>query len=300
MSASGDNRGPLFNGIITALVTPFRDDQSVDYDAYEALIERQIAAGVHGLVPVGTTGESATLSYQEHEDLITFCVKVSKGRVKIIAGAGANDTSRAISLCGHAKTVGADGALVVLPYYNRPSAEGVFMHFKAIQESVAIPVIAYDVPSRTGIRLGIDTWQRLLSLPNIMGLKDATGEIERVALMRLMAPNDHAFLSGDDPSFIGYMAQGGHGVISVASNIAPELMVALYHAIQTSDRAITLGYQDRLIRLYKALFSDNSPAPTKYLLASEGHMKPHVRLPLAPCSDASIAALKDAYVTLSS
>lgn len=222
-----------------------------------------------------------------------------RGRVKVLAGAGANDTSRAIALCHHAKKVGADGALVVLPYYNRPSAEGVFLHFQAIQDNVAIPVIAYDVPSRTGIRLGLETWQRISALPNIMGLKDATGEIERVALMRLNAPSDMAFLSGDDPSFVGYMAQGGHGVISVTSNIAPALMVALYEAIQNGDHAGVLSLQHRLIRLHKALFSDNSPAPTKYLLAHEGRMNPHVRLPLAPCSTASKLVLTEAYAALS-
>jgi len=276
---------PLFKGVVTALVTPFRDGR-VDEAAFAALLERQIAAGVHGVVPMGTTGESATLHLDEHKRVVELCVQVAAGRVRVMAGAGASATDKAIELVRWAKTVGADGALVVTPYYNRPSQEGMYRHFAAIDEAVQLPVVLYNVPSRTGVDLSNDTVARLAPLPNVVGIKDATGDLARASLMRLQTPDDFALISGDDPTFLGYLAHGGHGVISVTSNVAPEAMVQLYEAAQRGDFEAARYQQDRLIRLHKALFLDNSPSPTKYALARLGLCSDEVRLPLAPTADA--------------
>lgn len=277
---------PLFKGVITALITPFREGR-VDEAAFARLLERQIAAGVHGVVPVGTTGESATLHLDEHKRVVELCVEVAAGRTRVIAGAGASATDKAIDLVRHAKTVGADGALVVTPYYNRPSQEGLYRHFAAINEAVQLPVLLYNVPGRTGVDLANATVARLAELPNVVGVKDATGDLGRASLMRLETPEDFALISGDDPTFLGYLAHGGHGVISVTSNVAPEAMVALYDAAVAGDWASGLAWQDRLIRLHKALFLDNSPAPAKYALARLGLCEETVRLPLAPCAEAA-------------
>ena len=276
---------PLFKGVITALITPFRDGR-VDEAAFTRLLERQIAAGVHGVVPMGTTGESATLHPDEHKRVVELCVEVAAGRVRVIAGAGGSATDKAVEFVRHAKTVGADGALVVTPYYNRPSQEGLYRHFEAINEAVQLPVLLYNVPGRTGVDLANATVARLARLPNVVGIKDATGDLGRASQMRLEVPESFALISGDDPTFLGYLAHGGHGVISVTSNVAPEAMVALYDAAVAGDAASALAWQDRLIRLHKALFLDASPAPTKYALARLGLCDEDIRLPLTPCADA--------------
>jgi 4-hydroxy-tetrahydrodipicolinate synthase len=290
---------PLFKGVITALATPFRDG-AVDADAFAALVERQVAAGVDGVVPAGTTGEGAVLSHAEHLSLVSLCVEVVAGRAKVIAGAGSNDTEAAISLVRQAKRAGADGALVVTPYYNRPSQEGLYRHFEAINDAVDLPVVLYNVPSRTSVDLSNETAARLSALPNIVGIKDATGDLGRVSLMRLRVPESFALISGDDPSFLGYAAQGGCGVISVTSNLAPEACVAQWRALQSGDWAGALAWQDQLIRLHKALFLDASPAPTKYALSRLNLCREELRLPLVPCSDAAKpeieAALREAGV----
>src|SRR3954451_14247288 len=211
---------PLFRGVMPALVTPFRNGQ-VDEDAFVALVERQIAGGVHGLVPVGTTGESATLSHDEHRRVVELCVKTAAGRVPVVAGAGSNSTAEAIELVRHAKTVGADAALVVTPYYNRPSQEGLYAHYRAINDAVQLPVLVYNVPSRTSVDISNDTLARLARLPNIVGIKDATGDLGRASLQRLDCGRDWGMLSGNDDCALGYMAQGGHGCISVTCNVAP-------------------------------------------------------------------------------
>ncbi|HYE43523.1 MAG TPA: 4-hydroxy-tetrahydrodipicolinate synthase [Caulobacteraceae bacterium] len=276
---------PLFQGVITALVTPFRDG-AVDEAAFAALVERQVAAGVHGVVPVGTTGESATVSLEEHKRIVELCVQVCAARIQVIAGAGANETGKAIDLVRHAKTVGADAALVVTPYYNRPSQEGMYRHYAAINDAVELPVVLYNVPSRTGVDLANETVERLAPLPNVVGIKDATGDLARASLMRRTVPEGFALISGDDPTLLGYMAHGGHGVISVTSNVAPEACVARYEAAARGDFATALTWQDRLIGLDRALFLDNSPAPAKYALAKLGLGSDEVRLPLGPCADA--------------
>jgi 4-hydroxy-tetrahydrodipicolinate synthase len=249
------------------------------------LLERQIAAGVHGVVPVGTTGESATLTTEEHKALVERTVALGRGRVRVIAGAGASATGKAIELVRHAKTVGADGALVVTPYYNRPSQAGLNAHFEAIAEAVQLPVLLYNVPGRTGVDMADQTVAELAAHPNVVGIKDATGDMGRVSWMRANISGQFDLISGDDASFLGYVAHGGVGVISVTSNVAPEAMVALWNAVQAGDLALARSWQDRLIGLHRALFADSSPSPTKYALSRLGLCGEEVRLPLVPTRD---------------
>jgi 4-hydroxy-tetrahydrodipicolinate synthase len=290
---------PLFRGVLPALVTPFRDG-AVDEEAFVRLVERQITGGVHGLVPVGTTGETSTLSHDEHRRVVELCVKTARGRVPVIAGAGSNSTDEAIELARHAKAVGADAALVVTPYYNRPSQEGLYAHYAAIDAAVQLPVLVYNVPSRTSVDISNDTLARLAKLPNIVGIKDATGDMPRASLQRLMCGEDWVMLSGDDPSALGYMAHGGHGCISVTANVAPEQTAAFYNAVMAGDWEGGLQHQDRLVRLHRALFTDASPAPTKFALAHLGLSTDEVRLPLVAASEASraevLAAMREAGV----
>jgi 4-hydroxy-tetrahydrodipicolinate synthase len=289
----------LFTGVLTALVTPFRDG-AVDEPAFRSLIERQIEAGVDGLVPVGTTGEAVTLSLDEHQRVVELCIETARGRVPVLAGCGGNSTAKVIELLGHAKRVGADGALVVTPYYNRPSQEGLFRHYAALNEAVQIPIVVYNVPSRTGSDIGNDTVARLAELPNIVGIKDATGDLGRASLMRLRCGEDFILLSGDDPTALGYVAHGGHGVISVTANVAPEACATQMRAARAGDLATALYWQDRLIRLHKALFLDSSPGPSKFALAQLGLCAEEVRLPLVPCAEAVrpaiLQAMRDAGV----
>lgn len=275
---------PLFKGVITALVTPFRDGV-LDAGAFETLVERQIKAGVDGVVPVGTTGESATLSHAEHEKVVALCVEIVNGRAKVLAGAGSNSTAEAISLVKHAKAAGADGALVITPYYNRPSQEGMYQHFKAVNDQVDFPVVLYNVPSRTGVDLANETVARLAKLDNIVGIKDATGDLVRASLMRLVVPKAFAMISGDDPTFLGHVAHGGCGVISVTANVAPQACVAQWGALKGGDYLGALHWQDKLIRLHKALFADASPSPTKYALSRLNQCREETRLPIAPCAE---------------
>ena len=285
-------QAPLFGGVITALVTPFRDGE-VDYAAFEALIERQIRAGVHGVVPVGTTGETSTLSMEEHRAVVKLCVEKAAGRIKVIAGAGSNNTAEALELARHAKQTGADAVLVVAPYYNKPSQEGLFQHFKMLNDNVQIPLLLYNVPGRTVVDMSNETISKLAELPNIVGIKDATGALDRMSQLRLDIAPGFAFISGDDPTFLGYMAHGGHGVISVTSNVAPAEMVALHDAIHQGAFDTARQWQDKLIRLHKVLFADSSPAPTKYAMSRLGLCSEEVRLPITPCA-AGIRPLIDA------
>ncbi len=290
---------PLFKGAIPALVTPFANG-AVDEAAFVALVERQIAGGVHGLVPVGTTGETATLSHDEHRRVVELCVKTAAGRVPVIAGAGSNSTTEAIELVHFAKAVGADAALVVSPYYNRPSQEGIYQHYKAINDAVQLPVLIYNVPTRTSSDVATETIARLAKLPNIVGVKDATGDLARISMMRLECPDDFVLLTGDDPSALGYMAHGGHGCISVTCNVAPEAFSAFMNACLNGDWPGALYQQDRMIRLHKALFLDASPAPTKFALSHLGLCEEGVRLPVTVCAEAVrpvvVAAMREAGV----
>lgn len=288
---------PLFRGVLPALVTPFRNG-AVDEDAFVALVERQIAGGVHGLVPVGTTGETSTLSHAEHRRVVELCVNTVRGRVPVVAGAGSNSTSEAIDLVRHAKAVGADGALVVTPYYNRPSQEGLYAHYKAINDAVQLPVLIYNVPSRTSVDISNETLVRLSKLPNMVGVKDATGDLARASFQRLQCGEDWVMLSGDDPTALGYMAHGGHGCISVTANVAPELCVQFYNDALSGQWPGALDGQDRLVRLHRALFTDASPGPTKFAMAHLGLCSGETRLPISEPSEASkaevLAAMRDA------
>jgi len=289
-----------FRGVLPALITPFRGD-SIDEDAFVALVERQIAGGVHGLVPAGTTGESATLSHEEHRRVVELCVKTAAGRVPVIAGAGSNSTKEAIELTRHAKSVGADAVLMVTGYYNRPSQEGIFRHYEAVDAAVDFPIVVYNVPGRAVVDVSNETMERLSKLNSIVGVKDATGDVSRVSHQRLTCGADWVMLTGDDPTGLGYIAHGGHGCISVTANIAPAQCAAFYNACMAGDFETARKLQDRLIRLHKALFLDASPSPTKFAAAELGLCAPDVRLPIAPCSDAVkpqiLAAMAEAGVT---
>jgi len=289
----------MFRGVFPALITPFRDGQ-VDEDAFVRLVRRQIAGGVHGLVPVGTTGESATLSHDEHRRVVELCVATAAGRVPVIAGAGSNSTAEAIELVRHAKTVGADAALVVTPYYNRPSQEGLYAHYAAINDAVQMPVLVYNVPARTSVDISNEVLARLAKLPNIVGIKDATGDLARASGQRLTCGEDWVMLSGNDDSALGYMAHGGHGCISVTANVAPEQVSAFYNDALAGQWQGALYGQDRLIRLHKALFSDASPSPAKFALAHLGLCAEEARLPIVPASEAAraevLAGMRDAGV----
>lgn len=276
---------PLFKGVIPALITPLRDG-NVDAAAFKRLLERQIAAGVHGVVPMGTTGESATLTLDEHKRVVEQCVEIAAGRIRVIAGAGSPSTDKAIEMARFAKTVGADGALVVTPYYNRPSQAGMQAHFEAVADAVQLPILLYNVPGRTGVDLSNETVAALAAHPNIVGIKDATGDVARASWMRANIDGAFDLISGDDSSYLGYAAHGGVGVISVTTNVAPEAMVALYNAVQAGDFATARSWQERLIGLHKALFLDNSPSPAKYALAKLGLCTEEVRLPLSRTADA--------------
>lgn len=290
---------PYFRGAITALITPFRDGL-VDEETFASLVERQIAAGIHGLVPVGTTGETSTLSHDEHKLVVELCVKISGGRVPVIAGAGSNSTDEAIEFVRHAKTVGADGALLVSPYYNRPSQEGIYQHYKAVNDAVQLPFLVYNVPSRTASDMSHELMVRLSKLPNIVGVKDATADMQRCSFQRADCDDGWTPISGDDTSALGYMAHGGQGVISVTANVAPEGMAAMLNACLSGDWTTALYWNDRLARLHTALFLDSSPSPTKFALSHLGLCTDDVRLPLVACSDAVkpqiLAAMREAGV----
>lgn len=280
----------MFQGSIPALVTPFRDGV-VDRDAFKALVERQIKEGSSALVPCGTTGESATLSLEEHEAVVEFCVEITRGRVPIIAGAGSNDTQAGIRLVRHAKTIGADAALVVAPYYNRPNQEGLFRHFSAIADAVQLPLVLYNVPSRTSCDLLPETVGRLSQHPNIVGIKDATGDLGRVALHRELCGPDFILLSGDDVTALGFNAHGGTGCISVTANVAPRMFADLQAATLKGDYAAARALNDKLAPLHKALFTDPSPGPTKYALSRLGLCSEEIRSPLFPAADYSRKAV---------
>jgi len=286
---------PSFRGVFTALVTPFRRG-AVDEAAFVALVERQIAAGVHGLVPVGTTGEGSTLSHAEHRRVIELCVRTAAGRVPVIAGAGSNSTSESIELARHAKAIGADAVLAVTGYYNRPNQEGIFRHFEALSGAVDLPVLVYNIPGRAVVDINDETMRRLSGLANVVGVKDATGDIGRASVQRLSCGDDWIMLSGNDDSALGYMAHGGHGCISVTANVAPRLCAEFQACCLKGDFAGALQYQDKLMPLHSALFIESNPAPVKYALSVIGKCAETVRLPMVPVAEKTRAAVRDAMV----
>jgi 4-hydroxy-tetrahydrodipicolinate synthase len=279
-----------FKGSMTALVTPFRDGE-VDEAAFRALVDWQIASGTHGLVPVGTTGENATLSHEEHHRVVEACIAETKGRVPVIAGAGSNNTREAISLAVHAEKAGADGLLVVTPYYNKPSQEGMYHHFKAINDAVGLPIIIYNIPPRAVVDMSIDTMKRLFELRNIAGVKDATGNLARIPLQRQALGHDFIQLSGEDMTALSVMAHGGDGCISVTSNVAPRACATMQDACLRGDFTEALKINDRLTPLHAALFADPNPSGPKFALSLLGKMTPEVRLPMLPASEAARAGI---------
>ncbi len=283
----------MLNGSITALVTPFRNGE-VDEKAFQDFIEWQIENGTHGLVPCGTTGESATLSDAEHKRVVALCVEAAAGKVPVIAGAGSNETRVAIEYSRHAKELGADAALVVSPYYNKPSQEGLFQHFKAISDAVDIPVVVYNIPGRSVVDINNDTMARIAALPNVIGCKDATGDISRVTTINDLCGDDFIQLSGDDPTALGHSIHGGKGAISVGSNIAPAEYAAFHNACLSGDYEAARLLHVKLDRLHKDLFLDPSPAPAKYGLSLLGKMTTDVRLPITPCRADTETAVESA------
>lgn len=277
---------PPFQGSITALITPFKDG-SVDEHAFRKFVEWQIDQGTHGLVPCGTTGESPTLDHDEHRRVIELCIEVARGRVPVIAGTGSNSTAEAVELTRHAKAAGADGALVVTPYYNKPTQEGLYLHFKAINDAADIPIVIYNIPGRSIVDMSVETMARLFRLKNIIGVKDATANLARVSQQR--AAMSHAFiqLSGEDATALGFMAHGGVGCISVASNIAPALCSEFQLACLGGNYKRALELQDRLMPIHDALFVESNPGPVKYAAEKLGLCGGETRLPLAPISDAT-------------
>jgi len=284
-----------FKGSITALVTPFKNG-AFDEAGFRAFVDWQIVNGTHGLVPVGTTGESATLSHAEHDRVVEVCIAEAKGRVPVIAGAGSNNTVEAIELAQHAEKAGADGLLVVTPYYNKPSQEGMYQHFKAINDAVGIPIVMYNIPGRSVVDMTTDTMKRLFELKNIVGVKDATGNLARTALQRHAMGPDFIQLSGEDMTALAFMAHGGHGCISVTSNVAPKLCSDFQEACLKGDYAGALTLQDRLTPLHAALFVDPNPAGPKYAMSVLGKMGQETRLPMVPASEVAEKAVKAAMV----
>ena len=279
---------PPFQGSITALITPFKNGE-VDAKAFQRLVEWQIDQGTHGLVPVGTTGESPTLTHEEHKQVIELCIEAASGRVPVIAGTGSNSTSEAIALTRFAKKAGADGALVVTPYYNKPTQEGLYLHYKAINDAVDIPILIYNIPGRSIVDMSVDTMARLFKLPNIAGVKDATANMSRVSQQRAAMGTEFVQLSGEDATALGFNAHGGQGCISVTANIAPALCSEFQLACLGSNFKRALEIQDRLMPLHDALFVESNPGPVKYAAEKLGLCSGETRLPLAPLAPASKA-----------
>ena len=284
-----------FRGSFTALVTPFKNG-SVDEKSFRDLVDWQIAEGTKGLVPVGTTGESPTLSHEEHGHVVQWCVEQTRGRVPVVAGAGSNSTKEAIAMATHAEEVGADAVLVVTPYYNKPTQEGLYQHFKSINDAIGIPIIIYNIPPRSVIDMSVETMTRLFELENIAGVKDATSNMTRVSQQRAAIGPDFNQLSGEDATALGFNAHGGHGCISVTANVAPRLCAEFQNSCLDGDYVAALRLQDKLMPLHTALFLETSPAPVKYALSLVGKCSETVRLPMVPVSEKTRAAVREAMV----
>ena len=267
----------------TALITPFRNGK-LDEEALVKLVELQIAGGVDGIVPCGTTGESPTLSHEEHNLVIEICVKTAKGRIKIMAGTGSNSTAEAVAMTSQAAQAGVDSCLIVAPYYNKPTPEGIFQHFKALNEC-GVPLIIYNIPGRSVVNIADETLARLFELDNVVGIKDATGDLARVASLRHLVKKDFLYLSGEDVTVVGFNAMGGNGVISVTANIAPKLVSDLQKATARGDFKAALEIQGQLTPLHLALFAETNPIPVKYAASLMGLCDSEIRLPLTEPSD---------------
>ncbi len=276
----------MFKGSITALITPFKNGR-LDEAAFTRFVDWQITEGTHGLVPVGTTGESPTLDFDEHKRVIELCVAAAKGRVPVLAGTGSNSTDEAIELSRYAETAGADGVLVVTPYYNKPTQEGLYQHYKAINDAISIPIVIYNIPARSIVDMSVATMARLFELKNIVGVKDATANLARPSQQRAAMGADFCQLSGEDATALGFMAHGGRGCISVASNVAPRLCADFQNACLAGDYARALVLQDQLMPLHDVMFVETNPGPVKYAVSRLGLCTPEMRLPMVPVAEAS-------------
>ncbi len=286
----------MFKGSIVALITPMRADGTLDEDAYGAFVEWQVAQGTQGVVPVGTTGESPTLTHAEHQRAIEIAVHAAGGRIPVIAGAGSNSTAEAISLAQHARAAGADAIMVVTPYYNKPSQEGLFLHYTAIADAADLPLIIYNIPSRSVIDMTVETMARLARHPNIVGVKDATANLARPLHTRRACGPAFIQLSGEDHTVLPFLAAGGHGCISVTANIAPRHCADIHLAWSEGRVADAVALQDSLLPLHDSLFCESNPGPVKYAASLLGHTHEHTRLPLAPISDAARTRVRNAMI----
>lgn len=283
----------MLYGSMTALITPFRDGL-VDEQAFSALVERQIREGVNVLVPCGTTGESATLSHDEHRRVVALCVEIAAGRVPVIAGAGSNSTAEAIDLMRHAKEIGADAVLSVAPYYNKPNQEGLFQHFKALNDAVQVPIVVYNIPGRSVVDIRPETMARIAALPNVIGVKDSTGDPSRAAWHRELIGPEFLNIAGDDNLALAFAAYGAVGCISVVSNVAPKACAEMHAALRANDWETARAINLRLSPLARALFMEPNPAPTKYALSVLGLCRAEVRLPMVEIASATRAAVEAA------
>ena len=280
----------MFKGSYTALITPFKNG-SVDEDAFVRFVEWQITEGTHGLVPTGTTGESPTLDFDEHKRVVELAIETTRKRVPVMAGTGSNSTDEAIELSQHAEKAGANALLIVTPYYNKPTQEGLYQHFKAIAGSVKIPIVIYNIPGRSVVDMSVQTMARIYEIDNVVGVKDATANLARVSQQRAAMGPDFIQLSGEDATALGFMAHGGHGCISVVSNIAPRLCAAFQNACLAGDYKAALALQDRLLPLHDAMFVETNPGPVKYAASRLGLCSAEMRLPMVPVTDATKAAV---------
>jgi 4-hydroxy-tetrahydrodipicolinate synthase len=283
----------MFQGSIPALITPFRDGK-FDAPAFEAFVDWQVREGSTAVVPCGTTGESATLTIDEHNEVIACAVSAVAGRVPVIAGCGSNDTATALIHMRHAAKVGAAAALVVTPYYNKPNQEGIYRHFATLAEACDLPIVIYNIPGRSVVDMSVETMARLAQLPSVIGLKDATGNVARVSAQRRACGEDFVQLSGNDDMALGFMAMGGRGCISVTANVAPALCAEFQRQCLAGDYESALRTQDRLYPLHAALFADASPGPAKYALSRVRGLSPEVRLPMTLPSETACRAVDEA------
>ena len=276
----------MFRGSLTALITPFRNGE-VDEGAFQRFVDWQIKEGTDAVVPCGTTGESPTLSHAEHMRVVELCIEAAAGRVPVIAGTGSNSTAEAIRLTRHAKNAGATAALVVMPYYNKPTPEGQYRHFKEIHDAADIPILIYNIPGRSIVDMSIETMARLAKLPNIIGVKDATNDLARPIRTKAAIGADFCMLSGEDATVMAFLAQGGHGCISVTANVAPRLLSEMHGAWQRGDLKSAMTINERLTPLHEALFCEASPGPVKHAASLLGHCQSDLRLPLCEIGEGS-------------
>jgi len=287
----------MFKGSFVALITPFSNG-AINEEAFQSFVEWQVQEGTNGLVPCGTTGESPTLNHAEHKRVTELCIEVTAGRVPVLAGAGSNSTSEAVDLAKHAESAGANGVLVVAPYYNKPTQAGLYAHYKAVNDAVGIPIIIYNIPGRSVVNINLDTMKRLAELPNIAGVKDATSDLALPIHYRREIGPDFCQMSGEDATAIPYLAAGGHGCISVTANIAPAKCAAQHAAWAAGDVAGAMAVQDQLIAVHASMFCESSPGPVKYAAQLMGLCSAEMRLPMVDITDSSKArveaALRDA------